>query len=646
MTVMATPRRKPTSAAGKKKAPARRITVKPTPPKSVPGSKGGFTAMMREAEKKHNPTQAAPQKDPNSLTAIVGAVRAIYGDKKVNVLDVPYMERDVARVLGADYIERLKVYVIAGDIVPERLQQYLSADFSYLRWVQDQINGRISPVSKGTGKPFTLRPHQQEGVDTILRFSQAGWRGFLVADETGLGKSLTGLLGVSQAAAAKGFTAQRKAKLLIICPNNVIPHWKNTIRQSGVDNLRILVINYEQYKKLLTVPKEAQAVKKTKTKNKHTAQSGKPFITWNYIICDESHKIKNYTSQRTQAFEKVAEYSQTETAKAPFVLWMSATAGQDVLELGYLAPLVGQAVKKPLTIANWGDWLYDNNFHVKKKGETWTWVKPTSPQDAIAREQQREDVHRLSEIIFHPKAPSLRRRPQDIQGWPEVNRIALPVQLGVDSQKTYDKLWTEFRKTMKLGAKGKNPKGALVEQLRFSQKASLLRAPQTVENIIEQLENGYQVAVSVRFIETLESIKTSLIKLGVGVSEFSGRTFINNEHERILFQKGVNRVILFTVEEGVSFHAKEQLPDGSTASASPRATLIHDLRYSGLSMTQIIGRTHRDGQLSNAYFMYAEGTVEKRILDIMLNKMQNMSTLVGDTEEDAILEILEYALAA
>lgn len=639
---MATPRRKPTrTSSAKKPLPKKKLVVKPTPPKSVPGSKQGFTAMLREQQNKETP-KTTKVADPNSFISIVKALRASYSGKKVSILDVPFMERDIARALGAEYVERIRQYVYLGDILPAQLHPYKSKDYSFNRWMEDQINGTIKPAQKTIGEAFTPRSHQKEGIDAIREAAGAGWRGFVLADLTGLGKTLTALLGTSQAATVRGFTKQNKAKTLIICPNNAVIHWQDSIRRAKFDNLRIMVLNYEQYKKLLTVPKAAADAKKQSTKNKHIASSGKPFIHWDMIIADESHKLKNYDSQRTQGFQTIAEYSNT-TTKAPFIIWCSATIGQQPLELGYLAPLIGQVARKPLTMETWPAWLYENKFNVRKAGKSWAWVKPTSPEDAIPREQQREDVRRLANIIFHAKAPSIRRKPEDIAGWPPVNRIALPVQLGPQAEQEYKKIWLEFRKDMQLKVKGKNPKGALATQLRFAQKASLLRVNQTVDNIVEQLENGYQVAVSVRFIESLDAIKSALTKLGLGVSEYSGRDFINKERERLDFQKGDNKVILFTVEEAVSFHAKEQLADGTTASPFPRALFVHDLRYSALSITQIIGRTHRDGQASNAYFLYAEGTMEEIILNIMLNKLENMTVLSGDEEEE-LFSILEEVL--
>lgn len=640
---MAIPPRKPvrkTSPVSARKtttAPKKKATTAPVRPKAAPPS---FDSQMQSAAGRAPKIPSKkPAIDPDSFLSLVKSLKAAFGGKHVTILEVPWDERDIARSLGGEWIEKLNGYVYIGDLLPQRLENYASTDYSYYRWIEDQINGRIKPVKKPVDGFYTLKPHQLDGVEAIKNTAAAGWRGFLEADATGVGKSLVGLVGASEVAKLKGFTATNKAKLLIICPNGAIAHWKNTIRHAQVDNLRVMVVNYESYKKLLTVPKVAKTAKRQKTANKHIAAQGKPFFTWNLIISDESQKIKNVTSQRTKAFERIAQYA-LEAKIAPYVIWMSATAGQTPLELGYLCPIIGQAARTKITMDTWPEWLSKNNFNVSKKGQTWQWVKPTGPNDVIARERQKQDVERLAAILFHPKAPSIRRKPEDIEGWPPVNRIAMPIQLTPIHKDKYDQLWTEFRKEMKLSGGSKNPKSILAIQLRFAQKASILRVSQTVDTVVDLIEEGQQVAISVRFLETLDAIRAGLKAQGVECSEFSGRTYIDKEKERIDFQKGVTKVMLFTVEEAVSFHAKESLPDGSKASAAPRSLLVHDMRYSAIAMTQIIGRTHRDGQKSNAYFLYSEDTVEETMLNIMLNKLGNMTLLSGDSEEDGIVEMM------
>ena len=644
---MATPRRKPTKRTSSTTPPARKRAA--APPKkasarSAPAKKPAtFDAQMQAAKQRAPRTSTTKTGiDPNSFAGVVGKLKAAFGHKPLTILDVPWEERDIVRALGAEWVETIKSYVYSGHL-PEELQKYASREFSYHRWIEDQINGRIKTSPVPADGYYTLKQHQLDAVESIRAAAVAGWRGYLEADATGLGKSLAGLLGANEAAKARGFSSSKKAKLLIICPNGAIAHWENTIRHAQIDSLRVMVINYEAHKKLLTIPKSAQTAKKKKTQNKHIAEKGKPFFNWDIIIADESHKLMNITSQQTQAFERIAQYA-LPAKVAPFVIWMSATAGQTPLALGYLCPLIAQASRSKISMESWPEWLSENGFNVTKTGKTWKWVKPSSPNDAIARERQRQDVEKLSSILFHPKAPSIRRRPEDIAGWPPLNRIAVPIMLTNQQKDKYRKLWTEFRKEMKLAGGSRNPSGALAVQLRFAQKASLLRASQTVDNITDLLENGHQVAVSVRFLESLDAIRSGLKAKGIECSEFTGRAYIDREKEKMDFQKGRTKVMLFTVEEAVSFHAKESLPDGTKATAAPRALLVHDLRYSALSMTQIVGRTHRDGQKSNAYFLYSEGTIEQRILDIMLNKMENMTILSGDDEESNILEVLEGSL--
>jgi superfamily II DNA or RNA helicase len=647
---MAIPPRKPTkrtsTAAGKRKAVApKKSSAKPATRTSVRKPAPSFDAQMASAAgRAPRIPSKKPALDPDSFLSLVKSLKAAFGGRHVTFLDVPWEERDIARSLGGEWIEKLNGYVYIGDLLPARLENYASTDYSYLRWIEDQVNGRIKPSKKPVDGYYTPKPHQVEAIEKIKETAAAGWRGFLEADMTGLGKSISGLMGASEVASHKGFNANNKAKVLIICPNGAIAHWKNTIRHLPIDNLRIMVVNYESYKKLLTVPKAAKEAKKQKTKNRHISEKGKSYFNWNIIISDESQKLKNVTSQRTQAFERIAQYA-LEAKIAPYVIWMSATAGQTPLELAYLCPIIAQASRTKISMETWPEWLASNKFNVAKKGKTWQWVKPTGPNDAIARERQKQDVERLASILFHPKAPSIRRKPEDIAGWPPVNRIAMPVQLTTVQRDKYDQLWTEFRKEMNLTGMGKNPKGILAIQLRFAQKASLLRVAQTVDNAASLVESGEQVAISVRFLETLDAIRDGLKAQGIQCSEYSGRTYIDKEKERIEFQKGKTQVILFTVEEAVSFHAKESLPDGSKASAAARSLLVHDMRYSALSMTQIIGRTHRDGQNSNAYFLYSENTVEERIMDIMLNKLANMTLLSGDSEEDGIVQIIQECLS-
>jgi hypothetical protein len=72
------------------------------------------------------------------------------------------------------------------------------------------------------------------------------------------------------------------------------------------------------------------------------------------------------------------------------------------------------------------------------------------------------------------------------------------------------------------------------------------------------------------------------------------------------------------------------LPEGDRATTTPRVTLIHDPRYSGLELIQITGRAHRDGQAAPAMVMYASGTVEEGVVATVLDRVATTKEMVGD----------------
>lgn len=587
------------------------------PPRKRRTSSRTTTGRTSTASRAAKPAQAPP---------VIGPGERLF------VLSVPFAERGVATANGARWDPYHRQTIYLGPALPYGLTPYASPDYSWERYVEDDLNGTVLPTQP-SAMTLTPRPHQAEAITRIGDAARRGYRGFLEADDVGLGKTISAYLGAMQVA------QQRSARtVLVMCPKGVIPHWRRTIAALGDHGLRVVVINYDQAKKLLSVPDAAAAAKRTRTKNKHIADKGTPLVHWDVVLYDESHRLKNFgVSQRAKAAARIARYAEAATT-APFVIWMSATAGQNPTELGYLAPLFAQltgATKSDLK--DFGQWLADQGFCVTYNDRFAKWDWGLIPDDATPAEVARIEAHKARDLatirglLFDdPSAPAIRRLPTDVAGWPEVQRIAHPVELDRDQRRLYEQAWTAFRADMRLFTRGRDPKGGQAARLRFRQKASLIRVPGTVDLILDAVENGHQVAVSVEFLETADAIRDALAAAKIGVAEYSGRNTATREQERIAFQRGHRQVIVFTVTEGISLHQREQLPDGTLATDVPRTAIVHDPRYSGLDSLQIEGRTHRDGQASNIYYAFAAGTVEEHIVRTLVGRVLSTKAMVGD----------------
>lgn len=555
------------------------------------------------------------------------------------------------------YWKDRKLHVYRGALLPESLRPYANEDFSYERWQEDEMNGLVQTPQKGNAK-FVPRPHQLEAAKKIFKAYNEDWRGFLEADSTGLGKTLSTLAGITAIAKSEGFGAKKKGTLLVVCPKAVIPQWRQTLHNYPVSSafLRVMVINYQQLNKLLKAPPQARVAKKASTKKRQTLRHGTPTVDWDYIIFDEAHYLKNYPSSTTSvAATNIAKLEKPyEKKRTPFVIYSTATPGASPLNMsvmsGIISPLLHKTVGPTITPATWGAFLSKLGFSVKKGKSGWTWINAIgfgknsdNPAERLkyqrelenARKLQRKDSITIGRALIKPEAPFIMRSPKDLAGWPEQLPVPMPVQLTSKQIPAYKEAWTKFRRFLNLTPANSDPKTALVETLRYRQKSSLLKVDSIIDFVVSMVDAGNQVYISCEFIETIDKFKEHLVKKKISTVEISGRTSSDRERLRLLFQKGDAMVALCTVVEGISLHAEETLPDGSKATSNPRISIIHDIRQNNLNTDQAMGRAHRDGQHSVTYFPYIEKTIEEKVIASYTNKTANQKAMTGSDLDSA-----------
>ncbi len=521
---------------------------------------------------------------------------------RTHVLEVPFAMRPVATAAGARWDATRSVFVYRGAKLPAALTPFRPEALSWEAGVERDLNEDAPPAASPASGEITLRAHQTAGVAAIVAAAKAGRRGFLLADDVGLGKTITAWEAVLRLA-----PSVRADSVLIVCPLSVVAHWRRTVQAMGTAGKRVVILNYERLGKLFEVTPEAR--KKIRTK-KGLARAGSA-AEFDVIIWDESHRRKNPTSARSKLAVKL-------DAHAKFVLWLSATAGQNPLELSYLASLLASVTgSRASDLKDFEAWCTTMELGVTR-GTFGRWEWRGDPGDC----------EKVRAMLFDGKpAAGIRRRPEDIAGWPEISRLLTPIDLDADARALYQTAWTAFRREMELAPGGRDPKSALAAALRLRQKSSLIRAPGTVQLVTELLDNGHQVAVSIAFIETLTAIREALESDGVTCAAVHGALpAALREQERMRFQRGEAKVVLFTVEEGISLHQGEH-------NDVPRCEVIHDLRWSAIQMAQIEGRCHRDGRFARVYWTFADGTVEDRIAKVVARRIQTMKAMIGDDLE-------------
>lgn len=531
------------------------------------------------------------------------------------VLVIPYEMRNNLSY-SLKYDTKYKVMLFEGEKLPDALNDFLPQMFSYEWHINNKIN-KIKPKFSYKSV-WNAKDHQKEASILMQNAYKNNFPGFLLADDVGLGKTITALI----------FALNNKElnKILIVCPVAIMAHWRKTLINLGVSsNKEILIINYERLGKLFE-SENPNKLKSTKSKGKQKRIARELTAPeYDLILWDESHKCKNITSARTQLAEKL-------TSKSKFCIWLSATAGQTPLELSYLKRLLAKKTKSTLSsMKEFEEWCKEQGLGVYKGAfGAWKW------------DGQQEDIDKIKEWLFEGDVPcGVRRRPQEIAGWKEFERSLYSISLDEKSFFSYQKSWSEFKAeeidkiTKRKLVKEKS--NALVDSLRFRQKSSWLKINSTVEFILELLEKGKQVAVSIEFKETQLKIAEILKAKKINVSIINGsQNEKEKEQNRISFQKGECSVVLFTVVEGISLHQGEY-------NNVPRILLIHDFRWSAIQMAQIEGRCHRDGQFSPCYWLYAEGTKDEHIGNILIQRVKNMKDMMGD-DTSLLKEIMDVFL--
>ena len=433
----------------------------------------------------------------------------------------------------------------------------------------------------------------------ITRAAAAGRSGFLLADDVGLGKTIT--------AWASVLALPSTRSVLIVCPLAVVAHWRRTLQAMGDGGRRVILLNYERLGKLFEV--SPRRVEEIRTK-KGLARTGSA-EEFDLIVWDESHRCKNPAAARSKLAVKL-------NARAGLVLWLSATAGQNPLELSYLAPLLANVTgSRAADLKDFEQWCLAQGLGVTR-GAYGKWAWRGNPADC----------ERVRALLFDGEpAAGIRRRPEDLrrvagdQPHPHPHRARSrgPRALRARLDRVPPRARAHpARQGPSLGAGGHAAPSA--EKLApprprdrgAGARAARQRAPgRRLRGLPGDPRRRARGAGGRGRPLRADPRRPARRRPGGGAPPLPARR---------------EPVVLFTVEEGISLHQGEH-------NQTPRSEVIHDLRWSAIQMAQIEGRCHRDGRFAQVYWAYADGTLEEQIALVVARRIQSMKGMVGDDVE-------------
>jgi superfamily II DNA or RNA helicase len=205
--------------------------------------------------------------------------------------------------------------------------KYLSSELTR-KCPSDSIDKLAATLSEAQ---VDLNPHQVEAA--LFAFRSPFSRGAVLADEVGLGKTIEAAILLSQK------WAERKRRLLVICPASLRKQWaeeleqkfflKSIILEKGSFNAQTDLGNFNPF----------DQKEKVVITSLHFAKAKAAFVKgtkWDLVVIDEAHRLRNVYKPTA----KIANIIKEALAQHPKVLLTATPLQNSLLELYGLVSLV------------------------------------------------------------------------------------------------------------------------------------------------------------------------------------------------------------------------------------------------------------------------------------------------------------------
>lgn len=439
--------------------------------------------------------------------------------------------------------------------------------------------------------PTWLLPFQRSHVAALVTALQKH-DSALDASDTGTGKTY----------AAAAVCQILSLRPLILCPKSVMASWRKVLTSCDVKPLG--VANYEMVKGCKWYPENAETaalcphiVKETGEGDDAKGGDRNPFRwslpTNGILIFDEAHRCKNLKSVTSKLALAPGNCKR---------LLLSATLADRLIFFKPFGVVLGLYEK----VSQFRIWMSRQKF-MRQVADTREFIFDRMDREMLA----------IHGSLFPEHGSRMRiRELGDL--FPQNQVTAQAYHL--DNHEEIAALYAEINVLLKALRVRELRASALGQIIILLQRIEILKIPIFVEMAEDGLENGYSIAIFVKFRETLQQLGHLL---GCDTAIYGAQTAAERQACIDDFQANRRRVILATIQAGgvgISLH--------DLTGSAPRLAIISPT-WSAQDMVQTLGRVHRAGAKSPALqrIVFVANTWEERICQIIEEKITNLHGL-------------------
>ncbi len=460
-------------------------------------------------------------------------------------------------------------------------------------------------------------PYQREGALKLMRDLNST---ALLADEVGLGKTITTAL-VLKEGIVRGFIRQ----CLILTPPSLVTQWVQELKDKFELEFHIIesADDWGKYDFCIASIDRVKIFDKKNMKFKHSKAHD---ISWDLVIVDEAHKLKEKNTVRWRFVDRLQ--------RKRFLLLTATPFQNDLLELYNLLQLLKRGHLGTMKEFR-SKFLYKGNKR-----------HPLNPTEL---------KRRLDEVMV--------RRRRDETGIDYKCRIPkiVPIELSAEERMIYDNT-VRLLKDNYFRADGNEINGrlviyALLPKVTSSSRSAIeslqgivsnekyhegtremaqgilddykkLKKDSKIEKLLEIIDeirarsSDEKILIYTKHPTTLRYIVEKLEPYNLNIIEFLGGLTREEKAKRIdSFKRGEADVLISTDTgaEGLNFQFCRNL-------------INYDLPWNPMSVEQRIGRLDRIGQMRDMYIysLATKGTMEENVVDLIINKMCCVGLVIGE----------------